>query len=139
MSHKIGVLKNLAILYRRTSVFESFLNKVQDLQACNSIKKRLQQVFSCEYCKIFKNTSDGCFYRCSIKKAIPKNFASFTRTYRYPFLSSCRLTTCNFVKIVGLVGTSEVFCCEFWEVSQENFMQNNSERLFLEAKRCCGK
>ena len=40
-----------------------FVNKVADLrpQACNFIKKEaLTQVFSCEFCKIFKNTY---FYR----------------------------------------------------------------------------
>ena len=33
-----------------------FFNKVEGLQACNFIKKRLTQVFSCEYSKFFKNT-----------------------------------------------------------------------------------
>ena len=37
-------------------MLESFFNKVEGLQACNFIKKRLAQVFSCEYSKFFKST-----------------------------------------------------------------------------------
>ena len=34
-----------------------FFNKVEDLQACNFIKKEtVAQVFSCEFCEISKNT-----------------------------------------------------------------------------------
>ena len=34
---------------------EFLSNKVADLKAYNVIKKRLQHIFSCKYCKIFKN------------------------------------------------------------------------------------
>ena len=37
-------------------MLESLFNKFAGLKACNFIKKRLEQVLSCEICKIFKNT-----------------------------------------------------------------------------------
>ena len=37
-------------------MLESLFHKVAGLQARNFIKKRLQQVFYCEYCEIFKNS-----------------------------------------------------------------------------------
>ena len=48
--YKTSVLKNFSIL----PVFESLFNQVVGFQVCNFIKKRFQQVFFCEYCKIFK-------------------------------------------------------------------------------------
>ena len=50
------VLENFAKNNRKTLVPEYFLIKFQ-AQACNFIKKQpLVQVFSCGFCKIFKNT-----------------------------------------------------------------------------------
>ena len=45
----------------------SFLIKLQAwrLRPAILLKKRLVQVFSCEFCGIFKNTSVGCFWRLS--------------------------------------------------------------------------
>ena len=40
------------------------------------------------------------------------------------------------MKTEGLV---QVFCGELCEVSQNNFMLNDFERLLLDVKRCCGK
>ena len=73
------------------------------------------------------------FLQLLYKKAVPKNFANLTRTFRYwsPILSSCWLTTCHFVIIVG---RGEVLCCEFGEIFQNNFMRNNFERLLLNVK-----
>ena len=34
----------------------AFFNKVAGSHKCNFIKKGLQQVFSCEFCQLFKNT-----------------------------------------------------------------------------------
>ena len=43
-----------------TSARVSFFNKGPDLEACNFIKKEtLAQVFSCKFCKVFKNTSSS--------------------------------------------------------------------------------
>ena len=53
MFFKIGVLKNFSILTEEHPRWILFLKK---LQACNFSKKRLQQVFSCEYCKICNNS-----------------------------------------------------------------------------------
>ena len=51
---KIDVLKILQNSQENTCARVSFLIK---LQACNFIKKEtLAQVFSCEFCEIFKNT-----------------------------------------------------------------------------------
>ena len=42
---------------QKTPVFESLFNKAGALKACIFIKKEIPtQVFSCEYCKIFKNS-----------------------------------------------------------------------------------
>ena len=42
---------------QKTHVFESLFNKAGTLKACIFIKKEIPtQVFSCEYCKIFKNS-----------------------------------------------------------------------------------
>ena len=55
-SVKNGVLKNFANFQENTCVRVSFLIKLQ-AEACNFIKNEtLTQVFSCEFCKIFKNT-----------------------------------------------------------------------------------
>ena len=40
-----------------TPVLESLFNKAVDLQVCKFIIKTLTQVFSCDYCKIFKVTN----------------------------------------------------------------------------------
>ena len=98
-------------------------------------KEILTQMFSCKYCKIFKNSF---FIEHDLEKRYSEKFWNSNRMYRYrsPFLSSCRPITCDFVKIEGPV---QVFCCEFCEISQSNFMQNNFERLLLDVKRCCRK
>ena len=104
MFFKIDVLK----------IFAIFAGKHQDLQACKSIKKRLQhKCFPVNIAKIlrtafFMEHLRWLLLQMLYKKAVPKNFANFTRTYHYrsPFLSSCRLITCKFVKIVGPVGAS---------------------------------
>ena len=56
MFFKIGVLKTSAIFTGKTPDLESLFSKVAGLKACNFVKDNPTQVFSCEYCKIFKNT-----------------------------------------------------------------------------------
>ena len=52
---KKGVLENLAKFTGKHLCQSLFFNKVA-VQACKSIKKEtLAQVFSCEFCQIFKN------------------------------------------------------------------------------------
>ena len=68
---------------------------MRQLQASNFIKKEtLTQVFSCEFCKIFKNnfynTYDGCFWLKALK----------------------------FIKKETL---AQVFSCEFCEISKSTF------------------
>ena len=99
-------------------------------------------MFSCEYYKMFKNSIFiehiwWLLLQVLYKKDVPKNFANSTKMYRYrsPFSSSCRPITCNFVKVQGLV---QMFCCEFREISRNNFMQNFEQPL-LDVKRCCRK
>ena len=60
MFNKKAVLKNFAIFTEKHLRWSLFLNKNVDLQSWKFIKKRLQRrFFSCEYCKIFKNTWFG--------------------------------------------------------------------------------
>ena len=63
--------------------------------------------------------------RCSMKKLYG---------YRSTFLSSCWNTACNFVENDSPI---QVLCCEFYEISLNNFTQNNRQRLLLDGKRCC--
>ena len=84
------------------------------------------QLFCCEHCNVFKNSFfmehlQWLLLQVLYKKAVPKCFSNFTRTYRYQssFQSSWRPRTCNFIKIEGLV---QVFSCEFSEISQNNIM-----------------
>ena len=52
---KKAVFKNFAMFTRKFLYWSLFFKKVLGLKACNFIKKKLQQVFSCECCEIFKN------------------------------------------------------------------------------------
>ena len=42
-------------MHRKTHTLESLFNKAAGLKVSIFIKKGIQQLFSCEYCKIFKN------------------------------------------------------------------------------------
>ena len=53
MLFKIGVLQIFRSIYRKTLVLEYLFKKIADLKAC---KETPTQVFSCEYCEIFKKT-----------------------------------------------------------------------------------
>ena len=54
---KKGVLEFSQNSQEKTCTRVIFLNEVAGLQACNFIKKEtVAQVFSCEFCEIFKNT-----------------------------------------------------------------------------------
>ena len=67
MFFKTGALKKFRNIQRKTPMLESLFNKAAGLKSCNFVKKKaLAHMFSCEYCKIFKNiflwnTSGGCF------------------------------------------------------------------------------
>ena len=136
MFFKIGVIKKFAIFTGKHLCWRLFL--------INFVKRRLQhRCFAVNISKFLRTAFFIEHFRWLLlqmlyKKDVPKNFANFTRMHRYrsPFLSSCRPITCNFVKIEGPV---KVFCCEFCEISQNNFMQNNFDRLPLDVKMCCGK
>ena len=43
-------------IFKNAPVLESLFNKVAGPNACNFIKNRLTQVFSCQICEIFQNT-----------------------------------------------------------------------------------
>ena len=127
MFYETYVLKKFMIFARKHLSWRHFLISI--------VTKRLQhRCFPVNIPKFLRtyfswNTSGGCFY---------KNFANSNRIflYRSHFLSSCRTITCNFVKKEGPV---RVFCCEFREISPNNFMQSKLEWLLLNVKRCCGK
>ena len=56
MFYKKGVLRNFAKFTEKHQCQSVFFNKVAG-RPCNFIKKETQaQVFSCEFCEIFKNT-----------------------------------------------------------------------------------
>ena len=46
----------MIILGHHTPVSETLFNKVAGMRPATLLKKRLAQVFSCEFCKISKNT-----------------------------------------------------------------------------------
>ena len=54
---KKGVLRNSAKFAGNHLCLRLFFDKVASLMACNFVRKReaLAQVFSCEFCDIFKN------------------------------------------------------------------------------------
>ena len=136
MFFKIGVLKKFAIFTGKHLYWSLFLINFIKKDSSKgffpvNIAKFLRTAFFIEHIR-------WLLLQVLYKKDVPKNFANFTKTCRYrsPFLSSCRPRTCNFVKIEGPV---QVFCCEFCEISQYNFMQKNFKRLLLDVQRCCGK
>ena len=53
---KKGVVRNSAKLTGKQLRQSLFFNKVAGLRPATSLKKTLTQVFSCEFCKIYKNT-----------------------------------------------------------------------------------
>ena len=125
-------------IHGKTSVLESVFNKVTELQAGNFIKNRRQyRCFSVNIAKCLRtafllSTFSGWFYRCSIKKPVPKNFAKFTKTYhhRSPFYSRCSPRTCNFIK------TEDVLLWILWNFSEKYYEE---QRLLLDDAWCCGK
>ena len=54
--YKKGALKNFAKFFGKHPCQSLFLNKVAGLSPATLLKKRLAQVFSCEFCEISKNT-----------------------------------------------------------------------------------
>ena len=54
--YKKGVLRNFAKFTGKQLCRNFFLNKVADLRPATLLKKTLAQVFSCEFCEIYKNT-----------------------------------------------------------------------------------
>ena len=53
---KKGVLENIAKFIGKHLCQSLFFNKVEGLRPATLLKKRLAQVFSCEFCEFFKNT-----------------------------------------------------------------------------------
>ena len=56
MFYKIGVVKSFAKFTEKNTRWSFFFNKVAGLTLVTLIKKTPIQVFSCEFCEIFKNT-----------------------------------------------------------------------------------
>ena len=83
-------------VHRKTPVLESLINNVANLQACNFIRETPTHVFSCEYCKIFKN-----------------NFS-----FRTPLVTASLLwtiTTLNFNHFFFFLGGGGI--CVLWTIS----------------------
>ena len=53
---KGALIKNFAKFFGKHPCQSLFLNKVAGLSHATLLKKRLAQVFSCEFCEISKNT-----------------------------------------------------------------------------------
>ena len=71
---------------RRCSVKKVFLNISQSPDACNFIKKEtLTQVFSCEFCEIFRNTF---FYRTPLVAASDLSHILWWLSWYYNFCFS---------------------------------------------------
>ena len=89
---KRGVHKNSAI-FTGKHLLESLFNKVAGIQACNFLKKTLPQVFSCEYCHIFKNiffNSTPLVTHSDLYNWIPKRSSFFynstvMKAFKYSF------------------------------------------------------
>ena len=62
MLFKEGVLKKFEKFAGKHLWQRLFFNKVASLRPATLVKRRLAQVFLCEFCEIFKSTSDGCFF-----------------------------------------------------------------------------
>ena len=56
MFFKIGVLKNFSIFTGKHLCWSLLLNKWQTFKSAALLKETPTQLFSCEYCEIFKNT-----------------------------------------------------------------------------------
>ena len=54
--YKKGVLRNFAKFTGKQLCRSFFLNKVADLRPATLLKRTVAQVFSCEFCEIYKNT-----------------------------------------------------------------------------------
>ena len=77
---KKGVVKNFGKFTEKYLVPESFFNKVAALRPATLLKRRLAQVFLCEFSKIFKNT----FFTEHLWTTASEEFAFFGNVY-----SSC--------------------------------------------------
>ena len=74
-------------------------------------------------------------HRCSIKKLFRKiSQTSLERMVIGFLLSTCRNTDCNFIENDSPI---QVLRCEFYEISQNNFTQNNCLGLLQDVKRSC--
>ena len=74
-------VESFALFTEKYLCWSFFLIK---LQACNLIKKRIQHVFSCEYCEIFKNSF---LYRTSLVAA--SAYDNLTSNWFSKYLISC--------------------------------------------------
>ena len=70
-------------------MLESLFNKVAGLKFCNLINKRLQQMLSCEYCEILKNSIFTKYLRWLLlylsRKKVFKYLASKNANQKLPF------------------------------------------------------
>ena len=91
----------------RTILSESLFNKFAGQESFNFIKKRFQDVFSCEYCKIFKNKF---FYRMPPVVASIHCFpVKFAKSFRTVFFC---WTPCDCHFSANLAGTT----VECWSI-----------------------
>ena len=116
---KKGVLRNFTKFLGKHLSQSLFFNKVAGLrpQAYNFIKKEsLPQVFSCEFCKISKNTYS--YRRPPVAAYSFCNIHRETAVLESLFNKDAGLKTCNFIKKKLL----HMFSCKHCKISKNNYL-----------------
>ena len=113
MLYKTGVLKKMAICERKHLCLSLFL--------INFVTKIEHRCFYYKMNSFFMEHLRWLLLQVLYKKM----FRKIQQTPLERFVQFCENR-----------GSGKVFCCEFCEISQNNFMQNNFERLLLDVKRC---
>ena len=125
-------------IHSEISVLESLLNKVAELQACNVIKKTTPtQVFSCEYCEVFKNSFFIEHLRWLVLQVLYKNSCSqgFCKLHENISSSGYFLIKIQ-AQNLQLYQNRRCFAVNFVKIPRA---YNAEQRLLLNDKWCCGK
>ena len=134
-SVKKVVLRNFAKFTGKHLCQSRFLNKVPVLRPATLLKKTMAQVFSCEFCEIFKNTflyrtpPDDCFWNLSrlINRYEKEKIESGRSAYR-------KWKNCCF-KFLRM--TKEEFCNKFnWKHITENKLFWKTVNPSLKVQSC---
>ena len=103
-------------IHSKTSVLESLFNKVAEL--CYQHRCFPVNIANFLRTAFLQNTSSGCFCRCFIKKALPKNLRTLLERIAIIFNQDAGLELATLSK-------QRMLSCEFCEILQRNIKQNN--------------